>query len=98
LYLLSEVIADSFFNYPDQDAWVYRSVADKTKFNCAFMPGRSRSCLKFHGVMICNSDAALRGEIVVGLVVDFDEGEGLARYHVVGSDAQRVLFPSIGDE
>ena len=95
MYSITRTIADTFFNYPEQDAWYYRSVLSSQKFNTAFLPGKARECLELSGVMICDLVASLPNLLSVKVVVDFDKGTGEARYHSIGSDEQRRLFPEI---
>jgi hypothetical protein len=94
-YAITRVIADTFFNYPNQDAWCYRSVISPKRFNTAFLQGRSRQCLVLVGVMICDLTASNRGALNVKFVVDFDTATGEARYHTIGSEGQKRLFPEI---
>jgi hypothetical protein len=94
-YSITRAVADTFFNYPEQDAWCYRSVQSPSKFNTAFLPGRSRQCLELSGVMVCDLSASLPGQLNVKCVVDFDSDTGAARYHPIGSDRQKSLFPEI---
>lgn len=94
-YSITRAIADTFFNYPEQDAWCYRSVQSSDKFNIAFLPGKSKAALDLSGVMICDLDASVRGALNVKLVVDFDPVSDEARYHLIGSDAQKRIFPEI---
>jgi len=39
-YSITRAVAETFFTYPEQDAWCYRSVQSPLKFNAAFLPGR----------------------------------------------------------
>lgn len=94
-YSITRAIADSFFNYPEQDAWCYRSVQSRDKFNVAFLPGRQKTCLELSGVLICDLHMSSPGAQHVVCVVDFDPDNGSARYHVVGSEAQKRIFPEI---
>jgi len=94
-YSITRAVADTIFNYPEQDAWCYRSVQSPSKFNTAFLPGRSRQCLELSGVMVCDLSASLPGQLKVKCVVDFDSDTGAARYHPIGSDRQKSLFPEI---
>lgn len=94
-YSITRAVANLFFNYPDQDAWCYRSVQYPSKFNTAFLPGRSRQCLDISGVMVCDLSASIPGQLKIKCVVDFDSNTGNARYHYIGSDTQKNLFPEI---
>ncbi|TWC35065.1 RES domain-containing protein [Pseudomonas sp. SJZ079] len=94
-YSITRAIADTFFNYPEQDAWCYRSVQSSEKFNVAFLPGKSKLCLDLLGVMICDLTVSTPGALNVKFVVDFDEVSGNARYHQIGSEEQRRIFPEI---
>jgi hypothetical protein len=94
-YSITRAVADSFFNYPEQDAWCYRSVQSSSRFNTAFLPGRSRQCLELSGVMLCDLRRSSPGELSVKMVVDFEELTGVARYHHVGSEEQKRIFPDI---
>lgn len=95
VYSISAAIADTFFNYPEQDAWCYRSVRSHDKLNVAFLTGRSQHCLRLRGAMICDVRESKEGSLAVKFVVDFDPSSGAARYHPVGSDHQKILFPEI---
>lgn len=97
-YSITRTIADTFFSYPEQDAWRYRSVQSPDKFNVAFLAGRSRACLDLVGVMICETTSFSHGPLRVKCVVDFDERTGDARYHRIGSEEQRKIFPEIASE
>ncbi|WP_368641645.1 RES domain-containing protein [Castellaniella ginsengisoli] len=94
-YSITRAIADSYFNYPEQDAWCYRSVQSRSKFNVAFLPGKSKSCLNLVGIMICEMGASAKDTLKVKVVVDFDENSGEARYHAIGSQEQVKIFPEI---
>jgi len=94
-YSITRAIADTYFNYPGQDAWCYRSVQSPEKFNLAFLPGKPRDSLELVGVMICEPSALGAGAMRVLCVVDFDEISGAARYHAIGSEEQVRLFPEI---
>jgi hypothetical protein len=94
-YSITRAVADTFFNYPEQDAWCYRSVQYPQKFNTAFFPSQAHQSLKLRGVMICDLRGSLTGQLRVKMVVDFDEISGEARYHPIGSDIQKLLFPEI---
>ena len=94
-YSVSRGIADTFFNYPDQDAWCYRSVQSSSKFNVAFLPKKPLSCLELSGVMICDLRKSIPGRLEVKFVVDFEKVTGLARYHPIGSEEQKRIFPKI---
>lgn len=93
-YSITRAIADSFFNYPEQDAWCYRSVQSPDQFNTAFLPGKSKKVLDLVGVLICNLAGSYGTQLSVDWVVDFDEA-GDARYHRIGTEEQRKIFPSI---
>ncbi len=94
-YTITRTIAETFFNYPEQDAWRYRSVQSNKKFNVAFLPGKQRTCLTLTGVMICRTTPGPKRSLLVDCVVSFDEISGEARYHALGSEMQRKIFPSI---
>jgi len=94
-YSITRAIADTYFNYPEQDAWCYRSVQSPEKFNVAFLPGKSKSSLNLIGIMICEIGASANNSLKVKLVVDFDEQSGEARYHAIGSEEQMRIFPEI---
>lgn len=94
-YSITRAIAESFFNYPQQDAWCYRSVQSPDKFNVAFLPERSKECLDLVGVMLCDLSASSAGIMNVRCVVDFDNVTGDARYHEIGSREQKLIFPDI---
>ena len=95
IYSITRTVADTFFNYPEQDAWCYRSVQSPQKFNTAFLPGKAKQCLELSGVMICDLGATLPDQLCVKAVVDFDRDTGEARYHAIGSNEQKQLFPEI---
>lgn len=94
-YSITRAIADTYFNYPEQDAWCYRSVQSPEKFNVAFLPGKSRDSLDLVGVMICTPGVSGAGVMQVKFVVDFDEESGEARYHHLGTEGQLRIFPEI---
>jgi len=94
-YSITRAIADTYFNYPEQDAWCYRSVQSPEKFNVAFLPGKAKSSLDLVGIMICELGASDNQYIKVKLVADFDEKSGEARYHTIGSEKQKIIFPEI---
>nr|WP_240158291.1 RES family NAD+ phosphorylase [Pantoea sp. Tr-811] len=94
-YSITRAIADTYFNYPEQDAWCYRSVQSPEKFNVAFLPGKSKVNLDLIGVMICEPSKAGASSLGVKIVVDFDPETGEALYHAIGSDAQKKIFPEI---
>ncbi len=95
LYRTSLIIAESFFSLPRTQAWEYRSAVDREKFNCAFLPGQGKQCLELVGVQVCLSADALDGMLHSKAVVDFDSVTCQARYHAIGSDRQKELFPEI---
>ena len=92
-YSISRAIAETFYTLPEQDAWCYRSVQSPSKANVAFMPGRASLCLKLEGVMICATPPEHAEALMVKYVVDFDAATGAARYHSIGSDGQKEIFP-----
>jgi len=94
-YIITQAIADTFFNFPEQDAWCYRSVQSPTKFNVAFLPGKQSESLELSGVMICDLRLSSLGKLSVKTVVDFDQITGVARYHRIGSAQQKKLFPDL---
>ncbi|MGB7268140.1 MAG: RES family NAD+ phosphorylase [Albidovulum sp.] len=96
IYTITRSVADTYFTYPEQDAWCYRSVQSPSKFNVAFLPGRQSSCIELTGVMICDLKASTLGNLSVKFVVDFDKITGFARYHQIGSAEQKRVFPEIG--
>lgn len=80
-YKLTQSIADSYFNYPNQDAWYYRSVQSSEKFNLAFLPGKAKSCLELVGVMICDVSMSQDNKLCILSFVDFDHETGEANYY-----------------
>ena len=55
LYILSNVIAKSYFDLPPesiQDAWAYNSVQDKSKYNVCFRPKIAHKLLKIESTSI----------------------------------------------
>lgn len=94
-YTITRAVADSFANFPNQDGWLYRSVQSPEQFNVAFLPNRHRECIKLEGVMICDLTGSFENNLKVSCVVDFDENNGNARYHAMGSKEQRQLFPEL---
>lgn len=95
VYSITRAIADTFFNLPEQDAWCYRSVQSPAKFNVAFLPGKPRACLNLSGVLICDLKNSRSEALNVKLVCDFDTSTGEARYHRIGSEEQKRIFPEI---
>lgn len=95
-YSITRMIAESYFNYPGQDAWCYRSVQSPDRCNVAFLPNKSQFCLQLRGVMICEPRVLIGGNPNVKSVIDFDENSGIARYHRMGSREQMEIFPEIG--
>ncbi|MFL1609893.1 RES domain-containing protein [Acinetobacter baumannii] len=93
-YTLTRIIADTFYNYPNQDAWAYRSVQSREKCNIAFLPGKSKECLELVGVMICDLRKSTQNSLIVNYVMDFDL-EGNAQAHAIGSPEQKRLFPEL---
>ena len=93
LYRLSHAIADTFYHRPNQDAWVYRSVVDRKKPNCAFISGRAKSCLDLVGAMIVKHNIQKLDALEVKLVVGFAEGR--AHYFKLGTVEQLELFPEL---
>ncbi|MFW1765901.1 RES domain-containing protein [Acinetobacter bereziniae] len=91
-YCLTQSIADSYFNYPNQDAWYYRSVQSSEKFNLAFLPGKAKSNLELIGVMICDLNRTKDGKLSVVSFVDFDHETGEAQYHLGVSEIQKKFF------
>jgi len=96
-YAITRAVAETFANFPNQDGWYYRSVQSSEKFNLAFLPGKHKECLKLEGVMI--GDLRGKGPDINSFdilsVIDFDASTGLARYHEMGSEVQKKLFPEI---
>lgn len=96
-YTITRAVAETFANFPNQDGWYYRSVQSSEKFNLAFLPEKHKECLKLEGVMI--GDLRGKGPDINSFdilsVIDFDESTGLARYHEMGSEVQKKLFPEI---
>lgn len=93
-YKLTQAIAESLFNLPEQDAWRYRSIQSPEKFNVAFLPDKAKSCIKLIGVLICDL-SVYEDKYVVRAVLDFDNETGEARLHQIGSERQKELFPDI---
>ncbi|MEN8319330.1 RES family NAD+ phosphorylase [Acinetobacter junii] len=93
-YTLTRVIADTFYNNPYQDAWVYRSVQSKEKCNIAFPSGKSKECLELVGVMVCDLSKSTQNSLSVNYVIDFDS-DGNAQAHAIGSPDQKRIFPEI---
>ncbi|MDH1309904.1 RES family NAD+ phosphorylase [Acinetobacter baumannii] len=96
-YAITRAVAETFANFPNQDGWYYRSVLSSEKFNLAFLPGKHKDCLKLEGVMIgdLRSKGLDNNFFNVLSVIDFDENTGLARYHEMGSEVQKKLFPEV---
>ncbi|MBD8826710.1 RES family NAD+ phosphorylase [Pseudomonas sp. CFBP 13602] len=94
-YSITRAIADTYFNYPEQDAWCYRSVQSPLKFNVAFLPNKSKVNLELIGAMICEPSKNSSGSLCVKLVVEFDSKSGSALYHSIGSHEQNKIFPEI---
>ncbi len=94
-YAITRVIAETFFSYPNQDAWSYRSVKSRSMWNVAFLQGKQKECLELIGVMLCDIGTTSREALHVKMVVDFDQKSGKAKYHAVGSEQQKKLFPKI---
>ena len=95
IYSISRTIADTYFNYPEQDAWCYRSVMSPERFNIAFLPEKHKDCLELQGVMICDTSKSSDTNLSVIYVVDFDKNTHEARYHLIGSAEQKRIFPEI---
>lgn len=91
-YLITQAIADSFYNYPNQDAWLYRSVQSNEKFNLAFLPERANTCLSLDGVLICNNYDKTSLMFDVSSFVTFDEA-GNAVYYKPIMESLKNNFP-----
>ncbi|MGC1497687.1 MAG: RES family NAD+ phosphorylase [Sulfitobacter sp.] len=94
-YAITRIIAESYFTYPEQSAWCYRSVQSPDLFNTAFLPDEGQKKLELVGVLICNVPNSQEGNLKVVRVVDFDPDSGLAQFHLIGSERQKKLFPEI---
>lgn len=94
-YSITRAVAETFFTYPNQDAWCYRSVLSPTRFNTAFSPDRARSCLKLIGAMICRTEKTAHDLLKVDAVVGFDDMTAEPQYHLIGSEGQKEVFPEI---
>jgi hypothetical protein len=94
-YTITRAIADSYFNYPMQDAWCYRSVKASGDYNVAFLPGRSRACVGLVGTMICNGRTSREEGLRVKLIIDYNAVTGKSEYHRIGSAVQERLFPEL---
>ncbi|MFW2073956.1 RES domain-containing protein [Acinetobacter gerneri] len=92
-YKLTQSIADSYFNYPNQDAWYYRSVQSSEKFNLAFLPGKAKTCLELIGVMICDVSMSQDGKLCILSFVDFDPETGEAKYYPVNHEIRNKFLP-----
>lgn len=77
LYRVSEAIAKEFYDGPPkvQDAWAYRSMRDKSKYNVCFRPEKAHDKLKFCQAMICEKrlDGTIRPLYLVLRDVNDDE-------------------------
>lgn len=94
-YVITQAIADTFYNLPEQDAWCYRSVQSPDKYNIAFLPGKQHDCLSLVGVMLCDLRETTDKTLCVKFVVDFDPKTGVPRHHQIGSETQKHIFPDI---
>ncbi len=94
-YSITHAIANSYFSYPEQDAWCYRSIQSSKKFNVAFLPKKSKDCLNLMGVIICNPKKLPNGNYNVKYVIDFDKVSNNIRYHKIDSEWQKKIFPEI---
>ena len=94
LYKTSEVIAKTYFDLPPdvtQDAWAYRSVHDKNRYNVCFRPELAHKKLELEGAMICKLD----NNIMVHYIVLYSEKEDKVYYYPIGSEEQKRVFPEI---
>ncbi|OLS39193.1 hypothetical protein BTR25_13530 [Bacillus sp. MRMR6] len=95
LYRVSERIAKDYFDLPPkvaQDAWLYPSVAKKESFNVCFRPELAKELLDLQGVVICRlSDKGIESKAIAN---GFDD-EGIFKYHAIGSQLQKQVFPEI---
>lgn len=95
-YRISEMIAKHFFDLPPriaQDAWAYKSVQDKSKYNVCFHPDIAHDLLQFNGAMVCKLDS--EGKISVYCVAYTDQPNGPLQFFPVGSPQQKCLFPEL---
>lgn len=93
LYMVSEMIAKSYFDLPPrdiQDAWAYSSIQDKSKLNVCFRPEIAHDLLKLAGAAICkNEDGQLQSYAVVADV----NGDNNIQYFHMGTYIQKDRFP-----
>lgn len=94
-YAITRCAADTFSNFPKQDAWMYRSVQSPKKFNVAFLPNKHKECLKLIGVMIWELHKTEKYMFRVLHIIDFDKLTGKAQFHEMGSEHQRKNFPEL---
>lgn len=94
LYRVSESIAKSYFDLPEemQDAWAYNSVFDKNAINVCFRPQIAHNKMILKGAMICkNTD---QNQIQV-FCVALPNTDGSISYYELGSAQQMEAFPEI---
>lgn len=98
LYNISDTIVKDYFDLPPdiQDAWCYPSVAERPSVNVCFRPDTARRKLRLVGVQIasCTRDLDGMGLHIKCIASGFD-AHGVFRYHAIGSEKQREIFPEI---
>ncbi|MGE1028664.1 hypothetical protein ACQGS5_03175 [Bacillus sp. GKis3/1] len=97
LYIVSELIAKNFFDFPPkdvQDAWAYPSLKDKEKYNVCFRPEIAKEVLKLKGTLICEK-LPQSYKIQVKCIQSGFDSSGKAQFYAVGSKEQQKVFPEI---
>lgn len=95
LYIVSEIIAKSYFDLPRdmQDAWAYSSVQDKKMYNVCFRPDIAKDLLELHGAVIAKNISS--DNIYSVAVTHGFDNNGIAMFYPIGSDVQKQYFPEI---
>ena len=96
LYRISESIAKDYFDLPprvSQDAWAYSSIQDKHKYNVCFRPDIAHELLSLHGAIVCKKDESDGIKAICVAVPSMTDNT--IKFHRLGSEIQRELFPEI---
>jgi len=95
LYRISELIAKSYFDLPPrdaQDAWAYRSVQDKSKYNLCFRPEIAHALLEVHGALICKKDSS---DFLRPVCIAICENGNDLSYYEMNPLIQKAVFPEL---
>ena len=91
----ANIIKECYTDYTDnsQVGWVYPSIASKKGFNVCFKPEEAKKKLKLKGTEICKLDN--KYDFIIYYVIEGLEENSTMKYHLIGSEIQKSLYPHI---